>query len=143
KLVGRHAALAPTAQPLDELLAATTASLPEDELVATRLELDLAARMQSQRRPMFDWNGYLAFLTDAHDGILPVGILHREAAKALRELRLLCISGERVRPREPPALTPNVCSCRTYVPMIACVLIPGFELRAALRSQPSVVLRAA
>ena len=27
--------------------------------------------------------------------------------------------------------------------MIACVLIPGFELRAALRSQPSVVLRAA
>jgi len=27
--------------------------------------------------------------------------------------------------------------------MIACVLIPGFELRAALRSQPSVALRAA
>src|SRR5947208_13292469 len=27
--------------------------------------------------------------------------------------------------------------------MIACVLIPGFDLRAALRSQPSVALRAA
>ena len=29
-----------------------------------------------------------------------------------------------------------MCSCRTYVPMIACILIPGFELRAALRDRP-------
>src|SRR5438128_3810380 len=36
-----------------------------------------------------------------------------------------------------------MCSCRTYVPMIACVLIPGFELRAALRRQPALALRAA
>src|SRR6266571_4356189 len=36
-----------------------------------------------------------------------------------------------------------MCSCRTYVPMIACVLIPGFELRAALRKQPALALRAA
>src|SRR5207302_10272025 len=35
------------------------------------------------------------------------------------------------------------CSCRTYVPMVACLLIPGFDLRAALRSQPSVALRPA
>src|ERR671938_207233 len=36
-----------------------------------------------------------------------------------------------------------MCSCRTYVPMIACLLIPGFELRAALRKQPALALRAA
>src|SRR6266571_2870150 len=36
-----------------------------------------------------------------------------------------------------------MCSCRTYVPMIACILIPGFELRAALRKQPSLALRPA
>ena len=36
-----------------------------------------------------------------------------------------------------------MCSCRTYVPMIACLLIPGFELRAALRKQPSLALRPA
>jgi protein ImuB len=35
-------------------------------------------------------------------------------------------------------LTANVCSCRTYVPMIACVLVPGFELRAALRKLPGL-----
>src|SRR5438105_5094822 len=34
-------------------------------------------------------------------------------------------------------------SCRTYVPMIACILIPGFELRAALRKQPALALRPA
>src|SRR6187551_3151790 len=33
-----------------------------------------------------------------------------------------------------------MCSCRTYVPMIACLVIPGFELRAALRDRPSLVL---
>src|ERR671930_2811542 len=36
-----------------------------------------------------------------------------------------------------------MCSCRTYVPMIACILIPGFELRAALRKQPALALRPA
>src|SRR3954467_5466895 len=36
-----------------------------------------------------------------------------------------------------------MCSCRTYVPVIACILIPGFELRAALRKQPAVALRPA
>src|SRR3954463_2090601 len=36
-----------------------------------------------------------------------------------------------------------MCSCRTYVPMIACLLIPGFELRAALRKQPGLALRPA
>src|SRR5262249_1336721 len=40
-------------------------------------------------------------------------------------------------------LTANVCSCRTYVPVIACILIPGFELRAALRKQPGLALRPA
>src|SRR2546429_6263885 len=35
-----------------------------------------------------------------------------------------------------------MCSCRTYVPsMIASLLIPGFELRAALRKQPGLALR--
>src|SRR5207247_7253241 len=29
-------------------------------------------------------------------------------------------------------------SCRTYVPMIACLSIPGFELKAALRKRPSL-----
>src|SRR5919108_1589255 len=33
-----------------------------------------------------------------------------------------------------------MCSCRTYVPMIACLSIPGFELRAALRRQPALAL---
>src|SRR3989442_12216356 len=42
------------------------------------------------------------------------------------------------------SLTPNRCSCRTYVPsMIASLLIPGFELRAALRKQPGLALRPA
>src|SRR2546429_2680982 len=37
-----------------------------------------------------------------------------------------------------------MCSCRTYVPsMIASLLIPGFELRAALRKQPGLALRPA
>src|SRR6266511_6053725 len=36
-----------------------------------------------------------------------------------------------------------MCSCRTYVPVIACLLIPGFELRAALRKQPGLALRPA
>src|SRR5213596_452231 len=36
-----------------------------------------------------------------------------------------------------------MCSCRTYVPVIACLLIPGFELRAALRKQPALTLRPA
>src|SRR4029079_8670516 len=36
-----------------------------------------------------------------------------------------------------------MCSCRTDVPMIACLLIPGFELRAALRKQPGLALRTA
>src|SRR5919201_4189918 len=36
-----------------------------------------------------------------------------------------------------------MCSCRTYVPMIACVVIPGFELRAALRERPRLGLRPA
>src|SRR5207302_3146765 len=34
-------------------------------------------------------------------------------------------------------------SCRTYVPMVACISIPGFELRAALRLQPALALRPA
>src|SRR5947199_9152059 len=33
-----------------------------------------------------------------------------------------------------------MCSCRTYVPMIACLSIPGFELRAALRERPRLAL---
>src|SRR5439155_20960239 len=40
-------------------------------------------------------------------------------------------------------LTANACSCRTYVPMIACILIPAFELRAALRARPGLVARPA
>src|ERR671936_2207111 len=36
-----------------------------------------------------------------------------------------------------------MCSGRTYVPMIACIAIPGFELRAALRSRPKLALRPA
>src|SRR5919198_4695722 len=31
-----------------------------------------------------------------------------------------------------------MCSCRTYVPMIACLTIPVFTLRAALRGQPEL-----
>src|SRR5215210_1582892 len=31
-------------------------------------------------------------------------------------------------------------SCRTYVPMIACVAIPGFSLRTVLRLRPSFAL---
>src|SRR3954464_2658124 len=36
-----------------------------------------------------------------------------------------------------------MCSCRTYVPMIACLVIPGFELRAALRQRPQLQLEPA
>src|SRR5207237_448180 len=43
--------------------------------------------------------------------------------------------------RIPPQrtfLTANACSCRTYVPMIAAVVIPAFDLRAALRLRPAL-----
>ena len=40
-------------------------------------------------------------------------------------------------------MTRNVCSYRTHVPVTACVLIPGFELRAALRKQPGLGTRPA
>ena len=33
-----------------------------------------------------------------------------------------------------------MCSCRTYVPVIACIVIPGFDLRAALRLRPGLAL---
>jgi protein ImuB len=36
-----------------------------------------------------------------------------------------------------------MCSYRTYVPVIAALVIPGFELRAALRSRPALTLRPA
>ena len=36
-----------------------------------------------------------------------------------------------------------MCSCRTYVPVVACLLIPGFELRAALRARPRLALEPA
>src|SRR5881394_2058073 len=36
-----------------------------------------------------------------------------------------------------------MCSYRTYVPVIACLAIPGLELKAALRRTPSLALRPA
>src|SRR5213075_3256393 len=36
-----------------------------------------------------------------------------------------------------------MCSCRTYVPVIACLAIPGLELKAALRRTPTLALRPA
>jgi len=39
-----------------------------------------------------------------------------------------------------PGLTGEHVSCRTYVPMIACLVIPGFELRVALRERPRLQL---
>src|SRR5689334_21607192 len=36
-----------------------------------------------------------------------------------------------------------MCSCRTSVPMIACLTIPGLELKAALRRTPTLALRPA
>src|SRR3954449_12589065 len=36
-----------------------------------------------------------------------------------------------------------MCSCRTYVPVIAAVVIPAFDLRAALRLQPRLQAQAA
>src|SRR5436305_12708845 len=36
-----------------------------------------------------------------------------------------------------------MCSYRTYVPMIACLAIPGLELKAALRRRPTLALRPA
>src|SRR6476661_4161690 len=36
-----------------------------------------------------------------------------------------------------------MCSYRTYVPVIACLTIPGLELKAALRRTPSLALRPA
>src|SRR5438874_10551917 len=43
----------------------------------------------------------------------------------------------------PADLTERVFGYRTYVPVIACLLIPGFELRAALRSRPGLELKPA
>src|SRR5215212_6003121 len=37
----------------------------------------------------------------------------------------------------------NTRSGRTYVPVIACIVIPGFELRAALRLRPTLALEPA
>src|SRR5258705_13583099 len=36
-----------------------------------------------------------------------------------------------------------MCSCRTYVPVIAAIVIPAFDLRAALRLQPRLQAKAA
>src|ERR1700751_676565 len=36
-----------------------------------------------------------------------------------------------------------MCSCRTYVPVIACLTIPGLELKAALLRTPTLALRPA
>src|ERR671915_768551 len=36
-----------------------------------------------------------------------------------------------------------MCSCRTCVRVIACLVIPGFELRAALRARPRLALEPA
>ena len=36
-----------------------------------------------------------------------------------------------------------MCSCRTHVPVIACILIPAFQLRAALRQRPRTQLEPA
>src|SRR5258705_10674630 len=36
-----------------------------------------------------------------------------------------------------------MCSCRTYVPVIAAIVIPAFDLRAALRLQPRLPAKAA
>src|SRR6201987_4166308 len=36
-----------------------------------------------------------------------------------------------------------MCSCRTYVPVIACLTIPGLELKAALQRTPTLALRPA
>src|SRR5258705_13944764 len=36
-----------------------------------------------------------------------------------------------------------MCSCRTYVPVIAAVVIPAFDLRAALRLHPRLQAKAA
>src|ERR1700747_1883209 len=36
-----------------------------------------------------------------------------------------------------------MCSYRTYVPVIACLTIPGLELKAALRRSPTLALRPA
>src|SRR4051794_1156285 len=35
-------------------------------------------------------------------------------------------------------LRENTCSCRTYVPVIAAVVIPAFDLRAAMRLKPGL-----
>ena len=36
-----------------------------------------------------------------------------------------------------------MCSCRTYVPVIAAIVIPAFDLRAALRLHPRLQAKAA
>jgi protein ImuB len=41
------------------------------------------------------------------------------------------------------SLHANMCSGRTHVPVIACIVIPGFELRAALRLRPALALEPA
>ena len=33
-----------------------------------------------------------------------------------------------------------MCSCRTYVPVFAALVIPGFDLRATLRSRPGLAI---
>src|ERR1700693_3603148 len=33
-----------------------------------------------------------------------------------------------------------MCSCRTYVPVFAAIVIPGFDLRATLRSRPGLAI---
>src|SRR5919202_614655 len=40
--------------------------------------------------------------------------------------------------REVALLTANACSCRTYVPVVAAIVIPAFDLRAALRLRPAL-----
>src|SRR3954470_9036967 len=55
-------------------------------------------------------------------------------------MRTLRNAGPAGVPRARSELTSEQVFARTYVPVIACVVIPGFELRAALRRRPGLAL---
>src|SRR3954466_15740489 len=68
----------------------------------------------------------------------------RTSSSARASTRSTSCRGSRASSGRPPRsscsgdLTANTCSCRTYVPVIAAVVIPAFDLRAALRLRPAL-----
>src|SRR3954464_9541202 len=87
---------------------------------ASTISTALARKAERTRKTALTRRGYRPGIHRPRDG-------HGEARGSVREPAAASIHR---------GLTSNGCSYRTYVPVIAAVVIPAFDLRAALRLKP-------